>query len=134
MEHNRLYLNETTFVTLVAQSDLEVSLLDPEDKESFEDRSSLEDNPMGLTFVGIEQGYAEEGYGVVDLYVFKDIHHQLWGTRMYRGLGKHDYSHEFYNRLENSLSHTLDGESSDDPDSVELRALKQKKITVFEEV
>lgn len=123
--HNKLQLNAGTFIHLTR--DTEEMYLDGHDTTPYEQY-----NPMGLRHVETVLMYAEEGYGVSDLYVFKDNQHQLWGITMYRGLGKYDENYQILEIADQIGSLDLDPTVTEDWEPLELVALNRKATYRYE--
>lgn len=126
MSSNKLQLNAGTFIHLVR--DHVEMYLDGHDTTPYEQY-----NPMGLQYVETVPMYAEEGYGVSDLYVFKDNHHQLWGITMYRGLGKHDEDDQILELTDQVASPDLNPAETEDWEPLEFVALNRKATYRYEE-
>jgi hypothetical protein len=52
--------------------------------------------PEDLFFHEVVQCYKEDGYGVTDLYVVRDLDGRLYGLELFRMMGKHADYDEFY--------------------------------------
>lgn len=122
-----LLLNRGAFIHLVRDSDEDRLFMDGHNTTPYEQY-----NPMGLRHVDTLTTHREYGYGVMDLYVFRDKTNTLWGVEMYRGLGKHDDYCEILQLADEITSLDLDPTETIEWEPLVLKELVRKTTYKYE--